>query len=110
MKHGHSRHTSNELEIGEVVLVAQAGVGVDLQSVVVPVGTKPQRRSVRLFDQAQNEPELLMSGLPAWPQVHIILELMVANMEVLRLEPFLSAVTASGMMLITNHIFCHLSS
>lgn len=43
MKHGHSRHTSNELEIGEVVLITQARVGVDLQSVVVPVGIKPQR-------------------------------------------------------------------
>lgn len=43
MKHGHSRHTSNELEIGEVVLITQARVGVDLQSVVVPVVIKPQR-------------------------------------------------------------------
>lgn len=36
MKHGHSCHTSDELEIGQVILIAQARVGVDLQSVVVP--------------------------------------------------------------------------
>lgn len=36
MKHGHPRHAPDELEVGEVVLVAQAGVGVDLEGVVVP--------------------------------------------------------------------------
>ena len=36
VEHGHSRHATNELEVGEVVLVAQAGVGVDLEGVVVP--------------------------------------------------------------------------
>lgn len=42
VKHGHSRHASNELEIGEVVLIAQARVGVDLQGVVVPAAVKPE--------------------------------------------------------------------
>ncbi len=37
MKHSHSCDSSDELEIGEVILVAQTGVGIDLESVVVPV-------------------------------------------------------------------------
>lgn len=36
MEHGHSCHASDELEVGEVILVAQARVGVDLEGVVVP--------------------------------------------------------------------------
>ena len=35
MEHGHSSHTTNELEVGQVVLVTQARVGVDLEGVVV---------------------------------------------------------------------------
>lgn len=37
MKHGHSCHAPNELEVGEVVLITQTRVGVDLESIVVPV-------------------------------------------------------------------------
>ena len=40
MKHGHSCNTSDELEVGEVILVAQARVGIDLESVVVPADTE----------------------------------------------------------------------
>lgn len=47
MKHGHSCHTSNELKIGEVVLITQTRVGVDLQSVVVPVVIKTREREHR---------------------------------------------------------------
>lgn len=36
MKHSHSCHTADELEIGEVILIAQAGVWIYLESVVVP--------------------------------------------------------------------------
>lgn len=43
MKHSHSCHTSDELEIGEVILIAQAGVGVDLECVVVPAETRAQK-------------------------------------------------------------------
>ena len=50
MEHSHSCHTSNELEIGEVVLITQTRVGVDLQSVVVPVVRKPQRENRRLLN------------------------------------------------------------
>ena len=35
MENGHPSHAANELEVGEVVLIAQAGVGVDLESVVI---------------------------------------------------------------------------
>lgn len=44
MKHSHSCHTSDELEIGEVILVAQAGVGVDLESVVVTAETRGEKK------------------------------------------------------------------
>lgn len=46
MKHGHSCDTSNELEIGEVILIAQARVGIDLEGVVVPAQTRAQRKKV----------------------------------------------------------------
>lgn len=49
MKHGHSCHTSDELEIGEVILVAQAGVGIDLESVVVPADTQGEHRGRKSF-------------------------------------------------------------
>lgn len=35
MKHGHSCHTTYELKIGEVIFVAEAGVGIDLKSVII---------------------------------------------------------------------------
>lgn len=44
MKHSHSCHTPDELEIGEVILVAQAGVGVDLESVVVAAETRAHKK------------------------------------------------------------------
>lgn len=44
MKHSHSCHTPDELEIGEVILIAQAGVGVDLECVVVPAETRAQKK------------------------------------------------------------------
>ena len=40
MIHGHSRHTPDELKIGEVILITQARVGIDLESVVVPGKTR----------------------------------------------------------------------
>ncbi len=46
MKHGHPCHTSNELEIREVILVAQARVGIDLECVVVPAETRAEREKV----------------------------------------------------------------
>lgn len=36
MKHGHSCHTTDEFEIGEMILVAEARVGIDLESVIIP--------------------------------------------------------------------------
>lgn len=42
MKHGHSCNTPNELEIGEVILIAQAGVGIYLESVVVSGETQDE--------------------------------------------------------------------
>lgn len=30
VKHRHASHTTNELEVGEVVFITQTGVGVDL--------------------------------------------------------------------------------
>lgn len=40
MKHGHPCNTPDELEIGEVILIAQAGVGIYLESVVVSGETR----------------------------------------------------------------------
>lgn len=40
MKHGHPCHTPDEFEIGEVIFIAQARVGIDLESVVVPGQTQ----------------------------------------------------------------------
>ena len=42
MKHGHSCNTPDELEIGEVILVAQARVGINLESVVVSGETQDE--------------------------------------------------------------------
>lgn len=36
MKHSHSRHTSDELEIGKMILIAEARIRIDLESVIVP--------------------------------------------------------------------------
>lgn len=47
MKHSHSCHTTYELEIGEVVLIAKARVGIDLQSVVVPEQTQQDKVSLQ---------------------------------------------------------------
>lgn len=35
MEHCHARHTSNELEVPQVLFIAHSGVRVDLQRVVV---------------------------------------------------------------------------
>lgn len=40
VKHGHSCNPSNKLEVGEVVFVAQARVGIDLESVVISGETR----------------------------------------------------------------------
>lgn len=39
MVHSHASHTANEFEVGQVVLITQARVGVDLQCVVIPAQT-----------------------------------------------------------------------
>lgn len=36
MKHSHARHTSDELEIRKMILIAEARVRIDLESVIVP--------------------------------------------------------------------------
>lgn len=60
MKHSHSCHASDELEVGEVILIAQARVGIDLESVVVPEESRAKKKkshfhgfASRLFCNAQ---------------------------------------------------------
>lgn len=48
MKHSHSCHTPDELEVGEVILIAKTRVGINLQGVVVPVENREEEKIGRM--------------------------------------------------------------